>query len=100
MHKKKRLTYILYGICFVLLCTGIAGSIAGKNGKNLKEIKTALLNPKYTTEVNCIRIILHKSGQNELILRKNEKNAMWTGTFEGKNNQKCTFPQTIGKSIC
>ena len=92
MHKKKRFTYILYGICFVLLCTGIAGSIAEKNGKNFKEIKTALLNPKYTTEVNCIRIILHKSGQNELILRKNEKNAMWTGIFEGKNNKKIHFP--------
>lgn len=92
MHKKKRLTYILYGICLVLLCTGIAGSIVRKDGKNIKQTSTALLNPKYGTEVNCIRIILHKSGQNELILRKNEKNAMWTGIFEGKNNPKMHFP--------
>ena len=89
MHKKKRLIYILYGICFVLLCTGIAGSIAGKNGKNLKETKTALLNPKYASEVNyvCIR---PQNAQKGLVLRKTDFG--WTGETADAQGRKMLFP--------
>ena len=75
----------------MLLCTAVAGSIARKNGKNIKQTTTALLNPKYEAEINYIRIIRHKNGQNELVLRKYDDRDMWTGEISGKNG-KMHFP--------
>ncbi|WP_428771578.1 hypothetical protein V1L52_05905 [Treponema sp. HNW] len=89
MHKKKRLTYILYGLCVVLLCTAVAGSIARKNGKNLKETKTALLNPKYAYEVNSVRI-RPENAQKELVLRKMRFG--WTGESADVQGRKILFP--------
>ncbi|MGI5172066.1 hypothetical protein H0R92_00495 [Treponema sp. OMZ 840] len=97
MHKKPDFTKAIYGMCFVLLCTGIAGNFFKKNGKNLKEVQTALLNPKYAAEVNSIRI-RHKNGQNELILRKTDfVPAMWTGEYTDTRDRKILFPADKGQ---
>ena len=47
---------ILYAASFVLLCTGIIGTAVKRGGKNLKEVQTALLNPKYVQDINTIRL--------------------------------------------
>ena len=53
---KPFLRTILYAASFVLLCTGIIGTAVKRGGKNLKEVQTALLNPKYVQDINTIRL--------------------------------------------
>ena len=53
---KTFLRTILYAASFVLLCTGIIGTAVKRGGKNLKEVQTALLNPKYVQDINTIRL--------------------------------------------
>ena len=53
---KTFLRTILYAASFVLLCTGIIGTAVKRRGKNLKEVQTALLNPKYVQDINTIRL--------------------------------------------
>lgn len=53
---KTFLRTILYAASFVLLCTGIIGTALKRRGKNLKEVQTALLNPKYVQDINTIRL--------------------------------------------
>ena len=53
---KTFLRTILYAASFVLLCTGIIGTAVKRSGKNLKEVQTALLNPKYVQDINTIRL--------------------------------------------
>lgn len=55
MHKTFLRT-ILYAASFALLCTGIVGTAVKRGGKNLKEVQTALLNPKYVQDINTIRL--------------------------------------------
>ena len=53
---KTFLRTLLYAASFVLLCTGIIGTAVKRSGKNLKEVQTALLNPKYVQDINTIRL--------------------------------------------
>lgn len=53
---KTFLRTILYAASFVLLCTGIVGTAVKSRGKNLTEVQTALLNPKYVQDINTIRL--------------------------------------------
>ena len=53
---KTFLRTILYAASFALLCTGIIGTALKSRGKNLKEVQTALLNPKYVQDINTIRL--------------------------------------------
>ena len=53
---KTFLRTLLYAASFVLLCTGIIGTAVKRGGKNLKEVQTALLNPKYVQDINTIRL--------------------------------------------
>jgi len=53
---KTFLRIILYAASFMLLCTGIIGTAVKRGGKNLKEVQTALLNPKYVQDINTIRL--------------------------------------------
>ena len=53
---KTFLRTILYAASFMLLCTGIIGTAVKRGGKNLKEVQTALLNPKYVQDINTIRL--------------------------------------------
>ena len=53
---KTFLRTILYAASFVLLCTGIIGTAVKRRGKNLKEVQTAFLNPKYVQDINTIRL--------------------------------------------
>lgn len=54
---KTFLRTLLYAASFVLLCTGIIGTAVKRSGKNLKEVQTALLNPKYVLQdINTIRL--------------------------------------------
>lgn len=46
----------MYAASFALLCTGIVGTAVKSRGKNLKEVQTALLNPKYVQDINTIRL--------------------------------------------
>lgn len=56
MNNKTLLHIVIYALCVLLLCTGINGTFFRRRGKNVKEVQTALLNPKYATEVNTIRL--------------------------------------------
>ncbi len=53
---KTFLRTILYAASFALLCTGIIGTALKSRGKNLTEVQTALLNPKYVQDINTIRL--------------------------------------------
>ena len=64
---KTFLRTILYAASFVLLCTGIIGTAVKRGGKNLKEVQTALLNPKYVQDINTIRL---RQNTNDLTLFK------------------------------
>lgn len=46
----------MYAASFVLLCTGIVDTAVKSRGKNLTEVQTALLNPKYVQDINTIRL--------------------------------------------
>ena len=64
---KTFLRTLLYAASFVLLCTGIIGTAVKRGGKNLKEVQTALLNPKYVQDINTIRL---RQNTNDLTLFK------------------------------
>ena len=64
---KPFLRTILYAASFVLLCTGIIGTAIKRGGKNLKEVQTAFLNPKYVQDINTIRL---RQNTNDLTLYK------------------------------
>ena len=53
---KTFLRTLLYAASFALLCTGIIGTAVKRGGKNLKEVQTAFLNPKYVQDINTIRL--------------------------------------------
>ena len=69
---------ILYAASFVLLCTGIIGTAVKRSGKNLKEVQTALLNPKYVQDINTIRL---RQNTNDLTLFKD--GGFWFVRIEG-----------------
>ncbi|MFC2420152.1 MAG: hypothetical protein ACFNOL_03625 [Treponema maltophilum] len=70
---------ILYAASFVLLCTGIIGTAVKRSGKNLKEVQTALLNPKYVQDINTIRLT---QNARELTLYKD--GGFWFVRIEGQ----------------
>ena len=71
---KTFLRTILYAASFVLLCTGIIGTAVKRGGKNLKEVQTALLNPKYVQDINTIRLT---QNARELTLFKDKDDGFW-----------------------
>ena len=76
---KTFLRTILYAAFFVLLCTGIIGTAVKRGGKNLKEVQTALLNPKYVQDINTIRL---RRNVRELTLYKD--GGFWFVSIEGQ----------------
>lgn len=76
---KTFLRTILYAASFVLLCTGIIGTAVKRGGKNLKEVQTALLNPKYVQDINTIRL---RRNVRELTLYKD--GGFWFVSIEGQ----------------
>lgn len=75
---KTFLRTLLYAASFVLLCTGIIGTAVKRGGKNLKEVQTALLNPKYVQDINTIRL---RQNTNDLTLFKD--GGFWFVRIEG-----------------
>lgn len=53
---KKFLRTLLYAASVALVCTGTIGTAVKSRGKNIKEVQTALLNPKYVQDINVIRL--------------------------------------------
>lgn len=76
---KTFLRTLLYAASFVLLCTGIIGTAVKRGGKNLKEVQTALLNPKYVQDINTIRL---RQNVRELTLYKD--GGFWFVSIEGQ----------------
>lgn len=76
---KTFLRTLLYAASFVLLCTGIIGTAVKRGGKNLKEVQTALLNPKYVQDINTIRL---RQNARELTLFKD--GGFWFVRIEGQ----------------
>lgn len=75
---KTFLRTLLYAASFMLLCTGIIGTAVKRGGKNLKEVQTAFLNPKYVQDINTIRL---RQNVRELTLFKD--GGFWFVRVEG-----------------
>lgn len=85
----RALQYIVF---IILSCTAISGSIRRSKGKNITQVQSALLNPKYSAAVTEIKL---KQENNTQLTFKRADKGFWTGTLQAlqsTSNTDLIFP--------
>lgn len=93
MISQKRLKVLILGsFCILGMITAIPGFMFNAGKTNMSSVKSALLNPKYASEVNQINITFPADYDNSQLIFKQKKSSSGNNTWICTRNDGLSFP--------